>query len=243
MNRNDFMRQLEALLQNISPAEREEALQYYNDYFDDAGAENEQEVIEALGNPARVAENIRKDLDANGYGDNTYQHVSPNDKAIVPYGQESEKENVGSTQAVAVNTMRQSGEKGSGSKLSGGMIVLIVILCVLASPFVLSIASGLIGIIIGIFAFWFALIFGFGVTALALFVCFLLLAGVGISCMLTDPLVGVALMGGSMLCGGLGILLLMLTVAMAGIATPAIFSGIAGLIRKLFSKKEVSSAC
>ena len=40
MNRIDFMKQLESLLQNISPAEREEALQYYNEYFNDAGAEN-----------------------------------------------------------------------------------------------------------------------------------------------------------------------------------------------------------
>ena len=40
MNRVVFMKQLESLLQNVSPAEREEALQYYNDYFDDAGEEN-----------------------------------------------------------------------------------------------------------------------------------------------------------------------------------------------------------
>ena len=39
MNRTDFMEQLERLLQSITPAEREEALQYYNDYFDDAGGE------------------------------------------------------------------------------------------------------------------------------------------------------------------------------------------------------------
>ena len=43
MNRTDFMNQLESLLQSISSTEREEAMQYYNDYFDDAGAENEQE--------------------------------------------------------------------------------------------------------------------------------------------------------------------------------------------------------
>ena len=69
MNRTDFMNQLESLLQNISPAEREEALQYYNEYFNDAGTENEQDVIEALGNPAKVAENIKRDLYGNGYGE------------------------------------------------------------------------------------------------------------------------------------------------------------------------------
>ena len=68
MSRWEFMRQLEDLLSDIAPAEREEALQYYNDYFDDAGSENEQDVIEALGNPARVAENIKRDLYSNGYG-------------------------------------------------------------------------------------------------------------------------------------------------------------------------------
>ena len=66
MNRIEFMKQLESLLQNVSQTEREEALQYYNDYFDDAGPENEKEVIEALGNPARVAENIKRDLMGNG---------------------------------------------------------------------------------------------------------------------------------------------------------------------------------
>ena len=32
MNRTEYMRQLESLLQNISATEREEALQYYNSY-------------------------------------------------------------------------------------------------------------------------------------------------------------------------------------------------------------------
>ena len=70
MNRTEYMRQLESLLQNISATEREEALQYYNEYFNDAGPENEQNVIEALGNPAKVAENIKKDILWNGYGEN-----------------------------------------------------------------------------------------------------------------------------------------------------------------------------
>lgn len=38
MNRFEYMRRLEALLSDISPSEKEEALTYYNDYFNDAGA-------------------------------------------------------------------------------------------------------------------------------------------------------------------------------------------------------------
>ena len=62
MSRWEFMRQLEKLLSDISPNEREEALQYYNDYFNDAGMENEQEVIKALGSPEQVAKIVKDGL-------------------------------------------------------------------------------------------------------------------------------------------------------------------------------------
>lgn len=65
MSRWEFMRQLEELLSDISPSEKEEALQYYNDYFNDAGRENEQEVIKALGSPAQVAGIVRDGLNEN----------------------------------------------------------------------------------------------------------------------------------------------------------------------------------
>ena len=55
MNRFEYMRRLEALLSDISPSEKEEALTYYNDYFNDAGQENEQQVIKELGSPEQVA--------------------------------------------------------------------------------------------------------------------------------------------------------------------------------------------
>ena len=56
MNRKEFMERLAKLLWNISESEREEALQYYNDYFDDAGIENESRVLEELGSPEQVAD-------------------------------------------------------------------------------------------------------------------------------------------------------------------------------------------
>lgn len=246
MSRNEFMKQLEALLQNISPAEREEALQYYNDYFDDAGAENEQSVIEALGNPARVAENIKRDLYGNGYGDNGYQRVSPNDKAVIPYGYEPEKESSANGLTYTANNATYNGQGGngqsstgtdSGKQLSGGMIALIVILCIIGSPIILSVLSGLIGILVGVVITWFSFIITFGIVAVVLILVALLLAVIGIMCILSEPFVAMGLIGGGMLCGGLGILFLMLAVAMAGIATPAMCNGIVGLIRKGKSKK------
>lgn len=66
MSRWEFMRRLEELLSEISPSEREEALQYYNDYFNDAGKENEKEVMEALGSPEQVAQIVKDGLSENG---------------------------------------------------------------------------------------------------------------------------------------------------------------------------------
>ena len=48
MNRAQFMEQLKKLLSDISEAERLEALEYYENYFDDAGPENEEAVIREL---------------------------------------------------------------------------------------------------------------------------------------------------------------------------------------------------
>lgn len=60
MNRAEYMRELAYLLQDLPDGEKEEALQYYEDYFDDAGPEKEAQVIGELGSPERLAAIIRE---------------------------------------------------------------------------------------------------------------------------------------------------------------------------------------
>ena len=83
MNKDGFMSQLKGLLADIPEAEREEALQYYDDYFEDAGAENEQSVINSLGSPKNIAENIKAEL----RGEVIPASASAGDHAITKYGQ------------------------------------------------------------------------------------------------------------------------------------------------------------
>lgn len=66
MNRAEFMRRLTELLGDVAPTEREEAIQYYNDYFDDAGEENESGVIASLGTPEELARTIKAGLNDGG---------------------------------------------------------------------------------------------------------------------------------------------------------------------------------
>ena len=68
MNRAEFMSRLTALLQDVPPAEREEAITYYNEYFDDAGKGNEAGVIASLGSPEELARSIKAGLSDGGNG-------------------------------------------------------------------------------------------------------------------------------------------------------------------------------
>ena len=88
MNRTEFMKKLRTLLSDVEENEREEALEFYEHYFEDAGEENEQEVITSLGSPEKVAQTIKdglKDIDGmqgeftengyRGYGETIKEEV------------------------------------------------------------------------------------------------------------------------------------------------------------------------
>ena len=62
MNRLEYMSRLNDLLADISAEDRRDALQYYEDYFDEAGAGNEARVISDLGTPETVAKGIKDGL-------------------------------------------------------------------------------------------------------------------------------------------------------------------------------------
>lgn len=58
MTRQEYMQQLAALLAAMPEAERRDALDYYEVYFDAAGPEKEAQTIQELGSPQNVAEKI-----------------------------------------------------------------------------------------------------------------------------------------------------------------------------------------
>lgn len=58
MRKYAYLAQLEELLAALPPQERQDALNYYEEYFDAAGNENEEKTAEELGDPATVARKI-----------------------------------------------------------------------------------------------------------------------------------------------------------------------------------------
>lgn len=59
MNRRDFFAILTKELRYIEPSELQDVLQYYHEYFDEAGVDNEQKVINELGSPYEIAAAIK----------------------------------------------------------------------------------------------------------------------------------------------------------------------------------------
>lgn len=220
MNKVEYMRELERLLQNIPENERIEALTYYEEYFDDAGVENEQQVIAELGYPAKVAETIKEGLRGNmgyqnngGYQNTGYQHIG--------------------TQNVYTG-----GGETKEDKIPTWAIVLIVIACIFASPMLIGAAGTAFGLIISIIASLFGCIIGFGVAGGALVVSAIVCIGVGISILITTPLAGVGLIGIGLLLAALGLLFIIATVWLCGWALPTFIKWIVGLCKKGYAKTK-----
>lgn len=62
MRRYEYLYRLEQELMGMPEAERKAAMRFYEDYFADAGDENEQQVIEELGTPKELAKKLLSEL-------------------------------------------------------------------------------------------------------------------------------------------------------------------------------------
>ena len=85
MTRQEFLNQLSVQLYRLTPEERESALNYYREYLEEAGAD-EQAAIEALGSPQSVAERIIREIGTNRvtYGENPNQPYQYTAEDIAP---------------------------------------------------------------------------------------------------------------------------------------------------------------
>lgn len=58
MTKNEYLARLKRCLECIDSGEREAAVQFYSEYFSDAGEENEQRIMDELGSPEKLAREI-----------------------------------------------------------------------------------------------------------------------------------------------------------------------------------------
>ena len=62
MTRTEYLNQLKHYLKRLPHTDYEEAMDYFKEYFEEAGPENEAQVIQDLGNPKEAAYEILSQL-------------------------------------------------------------------------------------------------------------------------------------------------------------------------------------
>lgn len=219
MRKEEFFKQLEYLLQDIPDVDKEEAMAYYRDYLEEAGSENEEQVIEEFGSPERVAAIIRADVTGNlkdggsftekGYEDERFRDPSYQVAKRLDLPDERESSSEKSTFEEAEyrecysNTSAGKNYTKKAKKPWTNKILKCVlwgILLVAASPFIL----GAFGIALGTAGGILAIILGGAVMILCLtagaFICSVCLGAFGIAFLTTTPfdsllLFGIAVIG------------------------------------------------
>lgn len=235
MNRVEFMAELERLLADLPEDERQAAVQYYADYFADAGAENEAEVIRELGSPEKTAESIKADYYGRTFDESRFEHKDYMEK----YGQQTSGQQTSgqqtSGQQAAGTTDSPAGEQKKPWTSRGLKILLIVLIAIVVWP----VSLGLICAVLGILAAVVCLFAGLVIAA----VCVMIAGGVTA---VTGLLMSVAYPPAALMTTGIGLLLFVLgliatvgTVKLCMIVYPAMLRGFVELCRRPIHGKAV----
>lgn len=229
MNRIEFLAELEKLLQDISAEERKEAVQYYKDYFEDAGLENEQHIIEELGSPKKVAETIKAGL-KNGNGENgEYRETGYTDTRFEERNMPASHEQLHSTGA------QEKQKPWSNNFLK---IFLIVAIIVVGAPVVLPLAFAVVCVVLALVFAGFLLLGGLVLAAVAVMISGFVTAVVGIVELFSFPALGLVACGGGMILCVVGLAATVLLVKLCMIVFPIMFRGIVNLCRRFVHGKE-----
>lgn len=223
MNRSEFMEQLAHLLVELPDEERMEAIRYYNDYFDEAGPENEKKVIRELGRPEKVAASIKANVQENDYSETSHNRNQNTSET-------------GNTQWHPNRNTRPALRKPQTS----GQWAVLLILLVCAAPILLGIGGGILGGILGLL----------GGAAGVLFAC--LAGGLGMAfgglailakgiMNLSTPSAGLVGMGGGLVCIAVGLLLLVLFLWVVFQLIPRLFRTIKNFVSRIMNKRKESA--
>lgn len=158
MTKYIFLQRLEQLLADLPEEERREALEYYQDYLDDAGITEDEDVTAKIGTPQQAADNIRAGLDQN-----------EQQKTEIPVGEANVEDEVVQRKAGTNDrnqtyendgtayTQQQTNETGKEVRLvrrhsligTIGIGILMAFVIFLVVVVMISVAAALIGTMVG----------------------------------------------------------------------------------------------
>ena len=218
MTKEQFIFQLEQKLLDIPEDERAEAMEYYRDYFNDAGTENEEQVIAELGSPDKVAASIKEGM-RSGRDDAGTVGQPPQTRGSAKSYSEANKER------------RQTDSRSKW--------ILIILVAVFTFPFWI----GAVGVIFGVLVAVIAALFGLLITAVALaaagLVAGVICVIVGIVRFFTGGIVtGLMTVSVGLLLFAMGCLCTAALVFLLGQVLPWMLRGISNLLHNGFHRRK-----
>lgn len=171
MTKKEFMRELERGLSKILENEKIDALNYYEDYFADAAIDDDMLVPESMGNPEEIAKQIIEEVvhkeQSEEYFDENVDVKSESSEYVPYYRRGENNSSTDQRRNYTHNETYNSQNTGMNHKNNDAKIVAIILL-VITSPIWGSIALAVLSCIFAVIVTLGAVIFGLGVSGIAL---------------------------------------------------------------------------
>lgn len=153
MTREEFLRRLNELLSDVTDEERAEAIRFYEEYLDDAGPEQEAQVLAELGSPEKVAAIIRANVPGS--------RVQPEPQAAQAQSG-SAAPGAGAAAAIPLPPYARPGAVPPAPPRKGmsDRTILLIILAVVLFPLWIGLAGTIFGILMGLVGAALGLFFG-----------------------------------------------------------------------------------
>lgn len=254
MNRKDFMNELEKLLTSIPYEEKKEALQYYTDYFEDAGEENEMQVIEELGRPEKVAATIMADLKngnrehgeftEHGYSDSRFEKrddLIRKEKTDKKSGNGYTYHSTGQNDSFEGNPYTENVRESDRPRTSRTLkIILIILIALTVIPVAWPVLMGGVALVIGIVCAAFGLFAGLLIGSVVLMAVGFIIFIFGLTKLLAALPIALLTSGSGLVIFVLGLIATVATVKLCMIVYPAMIRGIVAICRWPFHRRAVS---
>ena len=235
MTREEFLRRLNELLSDVTDEERAEAIRFYEEYLDDAGPEQEAQVLAELGSPEKVAAIIRADV----HGSRVQQETAAQEaQAAGPAGSGAPPASSAAAGAsIPLPPYARPGAVPPAPPRKGmsDRTILLIILAVVLFPLWIGLAGTVFGILMGLVGAAFGFFFGGVGTVIGIVT--VLVANTPAAFGAGIP-VGLCLLGLCLLGLALGIALIAAAVWLVAWLLPACWRLILRAWRALTGKKE-----
>ena len=250
MNKETYLQELRKALKVLPQQDRDEAVEFYEEYFDEAGIENEAKVIEELGEPKSLGKKILIDIVDRRYAPDSDENsaVTP---AAVPVMNTQQTPTQDQTYAQPVNPqmgnnvqqnvplpgqqpLEQAQPKKKSSAMTGLKIALAAFFAIPLSPVVFALMIVVCVLIMVAFITLFALV----ASSAAVLISGVTVTIAGIISLFISPIAGLCILGSGLTAFGLGIFMMIGFVTLVRLLA----KGLSNIFGRIVHKKNRKQA-